>query len=230
MMVVAAPIGAMSQDDVLHLNARVTDLAGVLNSNEKALLESRLKNFEDSTSTQVVAVIVPDLQDGSIEEYSMRIFEENKIGQADQNNGVLVLVAMQERSIRIEVGYGLEGVLTDALSIQIINREMRPFFQQGDFFEGLRRGLNAIMLATAGEYSAEDTPVSARNILPIVFIVLVVLFRMFFRGSRRGVFPVGGWAYLGGWHSSGRSLGGGSFGGWSGGGGLGGGGGATGRW
>ena len=223
---------AQESADVPLLTARVTDLAGFLTPSEARLLEERLEAFEDSTSTQIAILTVPSLGGTSIEEYSIQTFEKNGIGQKNKDNGVLLLVAREERRLRIEVGYGLEGVLTDALSTQVIEREIKPAFREGRYGQGLLAGVDAIMAITAGEYTADGQATEIRNFFPLIFVLLFVLLRFFVGGRRRGrLLGLPGWAYLGGWHSSGGSSGGGSFGGgWSGGGGLGGGGGASGSW
>jgi len=223
---------AQESAEIPLLTQRVTDLAGFLSSSEVRLLEERLAAFEDSTSTQIAILTVPSLAGIPIEEYSIQTFEKNGIGQKNKDNGVLLLVAREERRLRIEVGYGLEGVLTDALSTQVIEREIKPAFREGRYGRGLLAGVDAIMAITAGEYTADGRAPEIRNFFPLIFVLLVVLLRFFAGGRRRGrLMGLPGWAYLGGWHSSGGSWGGGSFGGgWGGGGGLGGGGGASGRW
>lgn len=222
---------AQESADVPLLTRRVTDLAGFLSAPEARLLDERLEAFEDSTSTQIAILTVPELGGFSIEEYSIRTFEKNRIGQKNKDNGVLLVIARQERRLRIEVGYGLEGVLTDALATQVIERTIKPAFREGRYGQGLLEAVDAIIAITAGEYTAEEQGPEIRNFFPLIFVVLFILLRLFGGGGRRGrLLGLPGWAYLGGWHSSGGTWGGGSFGGWSGGGGFGGGGGASGRW
>jgi uncharacterized protein len=216
---------------VPSLTQRVTDNAGLLSPGERRALEERLAAFEDSTSTQIAILMVPTLGGSSIEEFSIEVFEKNAIGQKHKDNGVLLLVARDERRLRIEVGYGLEGVLTDALSTQVIERSIKPRFQEGRYAEGLMAGVDAVMAITAGEYTAEEKGTKIRNVFPLVFVLLFLLLRLLVGGGRRRRLMMGpGWTFLGGWHSSGGSWGGGFGGGWGGGGGLGGGGGASGRW
>jgi uncharacterized protein len=219
--------------EVPRLTQRVTDLAGLLSSSEVEKLEARLAAFEDSTSTQIAVLIIPALGGTPIEEYSMRVFEKNGIGRKTKDNGVLILVARDERRLRIEVGYGLEGVLTDALSAQVMERFIKPNFREGRYAEGLMAGVDAIMAITAGEFTAEQKGPDFGSAFPLVFVLLFLLLRMLVGGNRRRrMLPGAGWTHTGGWHSSGGFWGSGGFGGggWGGGGGLGGGGGASGRW
>ncbi|MGB2867679.1 MAG: TPM domain-containing protein [Bacteroidota bacterium] len=232
------PLGA--QPDIPKLDQRVSDFTNTLSYAEWDALGKEIKKFEDSTSTQIVVLVVSSLKGASMEEYANKVFEVNKIGREKKDNGVLLVVAMEDRTVRIEVGYGLEGVLPDALCSQIIEREMKPQFREGNYFAGLIGGVNAIMLATAGEYSihpGDRTAPAVAVVVLIVFGLALFLFflplvssrRRFVIGSRGHVYS-SGWGY-GGW-SGGSSGGGSSFGGggWSGGGGMSGGGGASGSW
>lgn len=230
-----------AQPELPTLQQRVTDFTNSLSYSEWKDLESRLKRFEDSTSTQVAILLINSLEGGSIEDYSIRVFEKNKLGQKGKDNGVLLVVAKQDRKVRIDVGYGLEGVLTDALNSQITTREITPRFKQGDFYGGLRAGVEAIMAASAGEYTLKDKG----HLAPMTSIILVLFFFGFlgafvipmFRSKRKYLIGSGNWTYNSGWGwrsggFGGGGLGGGSFGGggFSGGGGMSGGGGATGSW
>ena len=213
------------------LSRYATDLTGTLTSAETTELESLLSSFARSTSTQVVVLMVPTLNGDDLEEYSLRVAEKNRIGRKGKDNGVLLLVARDDRKVRIEVGYGLEGVLPDALAGQIIRREIAPHFRQGDYYGGLRAGAEAIMAATKDEYHAEPAAQKGHQASPLLFLVIIIavaLIRLT-RGARR-FFPGGPW--IGGGWGSGGGFGGGSFsgGGFSGGGGSFGGGGASGGW
>jgi uncharacterized protein len=227
-----------AQQTVPKLDARVTDFTNTLSYTEWTALEKLLKEFEDTTSTQIVVLLVGTVEGGSIEDFAVRVFEQNAIGQAKKNNGVLVLVAKEDRAIRIEVGYGLEGVLTDALTNQIVDKEMVPKFREGAYFAGIVSGLDAVMKATAGEYTADprgkNAPAISGGLVmsAVLFFIFVLLPAIRSRrgthiGSR-GSNYYSGWGYGSG--SSGSFGGGSSFGGFSGGGGMSGGGGATGRW
>ncbi len=228
------------QLEVPALEQRVTDFTNSLTFSEWRTLESRLQRFEDSTSTQIAILLIKSLQGESIEEFAIRVFEKNKIGQKGKDNGVLIVVAKDDRLVRIDVGYGLEQVLTDAATSQIVEREMKPYFEAENFYAGLTSGVSSIIAATAGEYTVEPRGQSApfiSGILALFFIVFVlVIFLPMLAAKRRYVIRSSGWLYNSGWGwPSGGSGGGGwsggsSGGGWSGGGGMAGGGGATGRW
>ena len=186
----------------------------------------------------------PSLDGNSVEDRSYDLAEQNGIGQKDKNNGVLLYIAKNDRKLRIEVGYGLEGALTDALSSQIIRKEITPQFKKGNFFEGINAGVDAIIQATKGEYTAEeessDEPLGGICCIPfpvIVFLVIflfvfiIPIFNRIFRGSK-GKNRSSNWWYTGGsgssWSSGSSS--GWSGGGFSGGGGSFGGGGSSGSW
>jgi uncharacterized protein len=210
----------------------VTDQTNSLSGDELAVLERKLSDFDKATSTQVVVVIVPTIESGSIEEASLRVAEENGIGQKGKNNGALLFIAKDDRKIRIEVGYGLEGALTDVVSGLIIRREIAPQFQQGRFFEGINAGVDAIILATKNEYTADRAERSGKgmNLVPIILIVLLVIFFSRIRRQRfvgGGVPPV---FFPGGGFGRGSGGWGGGGGGFSGDGGSFGGGGSSGSW
>jgi len=209
----------------------VTDRAGFLSPSEKAQLEATLRAFDAKTSNQVVVATFPSLEGEMLEDFSMRLAEAWKAGQKRKDNGVIFLIFKNDRKMRIEVGYGLEGVLTDALSGQIISRVVAPYFRNGDYSGGILAGTNAIMKATQGEFKG----VPQRNrqnagARLVVFFAFFVLFHLFARmNSRR----IGGPRGRGGFFlpmGGGFRSGGGGFGGFSGGGGGFGGGGASGGW
>lgn len=226
---------ATAQDvPVPKVSRYVTDLTGTLEPGQVQLLEARLKAFEDSTSNQVVVLMMSTIGSESLEDFTLHIAETNKVGVKDRNNGILLFIATVDHKMRIEVGYGLEGALPDALSGQIIRREIAPRFKQGDYYGGISAGVDAIMLATKGEYSADKSrrqgsPASWFPFL-IVLIFVIIVVRNAFRPRRRffGGFGPTMWGG-GGW---GGGSGGGGFGGggFSGGGGSFGGGGASGGW
>ena len=232
---------AFSQDvKIPKLLRRATDFTNTLSSSELDALEQDLARFEDSTSTQLNVVMIPTLGGGSIEEFALRTAETNGVGQKQKDNGVLLLIAKDDRKIRIEVGYGLEGVLPDGLAGQIIRREITPYFRTGNYYAGVKAGVDAIMLATRNEYKA-DKKTKANDSSPVfalLFFLLVMFFIMRAVRSRTGLmgaalpFIIGsslGNRSRGGWGGSGGGSGGG-FGGFSGGGGSFGGGGASGGW
>jgi uncharacterized protein len=222
------------------LDQRISDFTNTLSFQEWQSLEQLLKEYEDSTSTQIVVLMINSLQDENIEEYANKTFELNKIGQVKKNNGVLLVIAKDDRKLRIEVGYGLEGVITDAVSSQIIRKDILPHFKSGNYFGGIATGVDAIMRASVGEYKAESKGQKAPAvsaglvIIAIVFVFFVLVPMMSSR--RRTIVGANGHRYYSGWGYGGglpRSFGGGgssSFGGFSGGGGMSGGGGASGSW
>lgn len=232
----------VAQPEMPLLQQRVTDFTNSLSFSEWRDLETRLKQFEDSTSTQIAILLLSSLDGGSIEDYSMRVFEKNKLGQKGKDNGVLIVIAKSDRKARIEVGYGLEGVLTDAATTQIREREMNPRFKANDFYGGLNAAVSAIMATTAGEYNVGPRGEKA----PLMSVILVLLFLgilgafvlPMLSSKRRTVIGSGSSTYRSGWGwpyggvGKGGGSGGGSFGGggFSGGGGMGGGGGSSGSW
>jgi uncharacterized protein len=222
-----AATSAGQESGVPELKHYATDLSGTLSGEQISQLDQLLSSFDKTTSTQVVVLMVPSLNGDDIEEYSLRVAEANKIGRKGKDNGVLLLVARNDKKARIEVGYGLEGALPDALAGQIIRQEIGPHFRQGDYYGGLRAGVEAIMSATKNEYQAEPASHTGRRSSPglfVVVMVIVIILRLVRRRSR-GIFWGGG-PWLGG----GGGWGGGSGGGFSGGGGSFGGGGASGSW
>jgi uncharacterized protein len=240
-----APAFVVAQGDSLpRLDQRVNDHTNTLSYAEWRSLESELKAFEDTTSNQVAILMVETAGERGVEDLANRVFEQARLGQRDRNNGVLILVALNDRAVRIEVGYGLEGVLTDALCRQIIEQEVLPRFRQGQYYGGLIAGVYAIAGAVAGEYTVDRRGQEA-PLLGLVLFVAFVLFmtlvvRPMLQSRRRLILTSRGHHYYGGWGwpgsfgggggFSGGGFGGGGFGGFSGGGGLSGGGGATGRW
>lgn len=224
------------------LSGRVVDAAGILKPEAKAAIEAKLKAYEEKTSDQVVVATLPTLQDLTIEDYGNRLFRNWKIGEATTNNGALLLVAPNERKVRIEVGYGLEGALTDALSKVIITTAITPRFKTGDYGGGIEAGVDAMLQILSGDAEewqrkgkvrGDEADPSQVILYILVILVIVFVFSRMNRGGRgRGG---GGFIILpgpssGGWSGgvSGGGFGGG--GGFSGGGGSSGGGGASGDW
>lgn len=136
----------------------VNDYASLLSAPTKTQLESILENFEKETSNQVVVVIFPSLEGESLEDFSIRLAEKWKIGGEKNDNGVILLVFRDDRAVRIETGYGLEGALPDAISKRIIENEIVPAFRQGNFDAGVSKAVQAILLATKGEYKGTASP------------------------------------------------------------------------
>ncbi len=235
-----------------ELTGRVVDQAGVIPAPTRETLQTKLKDLEDKSGIQLVVATIKSLGDDDVETYANGLFRYWKLGEAKKNNGVLFLVAPNDRKMRIEVGYGLEGTLTDALSKVILATAVTPKFKAGDFGAGIERGVEGIIEVLSGD-SAEwvkkvpPPPSLFDELFPLsIFALFIVIFIMMVRGSggptsyrtyRRGGPPViiipsnRDWDDFGG--SSGGSSwggGGGGFDGFSGGGGSSGGGGASGDW
>ena len=232
------------------------DFAGVVPAAKADQFNEQLASFERDTSNQIVVAVFPTLQtDSSLEDYANRVFRAWGVGQKGRNNGAVLFVFIGDRRMRIEVGYGLEGVLPDAICKRIIADEMTPRFRQRDYAGGLGAAINAMIAATRGEYKGRgrtvaeqqgnqligfirDNPGAAAWILLIALGILQGLLRRA-RGTvynRRG-YRRSGWSGWD-WGSGGSTWGSGSGGGWgdgggggfSGGGGSSGGGGASGSW
>lgn len=140
----------------------IHDEAHVLSQDTIDLLEKQLSIYEDSTSNQVAVLIISTLNGESIEEYSLQVAETWKLGQKDKDNGVLLVVAVDDHKMRIEVGQGLEGVLTDVMSNRIIRNEMAPAFRRNDFNKGVASAVSGIIKAIGGEYVASDVDPATR--------------------------------------------------------------------
>ena len=235
--------------DFPELTGRVVDQAGVMSAESKSDIEAKSKTLEDKSGIQLVVATVKSLQGSDIETYANQLFRTWKLGEAKKNNGVLLLVAPNERKVRIEVGYGLEGTLTDALSSVIISSAIIPRFKTKDFSGGIERGVDGIISVLSGDSAEWQPKVNVRTeskaeetdkIFPIVFTILLIFFIWYLirnagsgrppgPGTRSGpiIFP-GGWGGSSDWGGGGG--GGGFGGGFSGGGGSSGGGGASGSW
>ena len=135
----------------LNFNEQINDEAHIFSQNEKDELLNLVQNFEQNSTTQIAIVTLNSLESRSIEELSLEIARGYKLGQKESDNGVLLLVAPNEKKVRIEVGYGLEGVLTDAVASQIINSVMIPEFKNGKMSEGVKEGVLAIIKVASGE-------------------------------------------------------------------------------
>lgn len=248
-----------SIDDIIRNKPTklVNDHAGVLDPGSEQQLERKLVAYDDSTSTQIAIVTVKTLGGRPIEETALDIYRSWGIGNKKTNNGVLILVAIDDHLIRIEVGYGLEGAIPDITANQIIRNDIAPNFRSGDYFAGFDQATESIIQAAKGEYKApqgygkrKSKGSGAGNIIGgIIIIIIIAIFAGRGRGgggggggymSRRGYgdvftpFIIGSLLGRGG---SGGGWSGGGGGGWSGGGGFGGfgggssgGGGASGSW
>jgi len=229
------------------LSGRIVDAAGLMTPPARERLEARLKAHEDKTSDQIVVTTVPSLQGASIEDFANQLFRHWKLGQQKTNNGVLLLVAPNERKLRIEVGYGLEATLTDAVAKMIIQAAITPKFKSGDFAGGIEAGVDAILSTLQGDgewqervklRSAPDAGYDPMTLVLLVIIVIIIINILAARAASGGT-PhrrrKGGWIITSsgsssGWGGGWSSGGGDSGGGFSGGGGSSGGGGASGDW
>src|SRR5919109_2753449 len=137
--------------DVPALRGRVNDYAGLISSNKAQELEGRLAQFEKETGHQIAVLTIPSLEGDALEEFSIRVAESWKIGQKGFDNGAILIVAQKDRKLRIEVGYGLEGVLPDAIANRIISEVIVPRFRENDYSGGIEAGVNAILQVTKGE-------------------------------------------------------------------------------
>jgi uncharacterized protein len=149
--------------DVPRLQGYVNDYAGMIGPPAKSKIEEGLRAFEQSDSTQIVILTIPSLEGENIEEFGIKVAETWKIGQQVKDNGVLFIVSKQERKIRIEVGRGLEGKLTDLMAGRIIDQVIKPRFKQGDFDGGFIAGVSSLIDATRGEFTAERRSVHQRQ-------------------------------------------------------------------
>ena len=149
--------------DVPQLKGRVNDYAGMISAPAEARLEEELKSFEQSDSTQIVILTIPSLAGEVIEEFGIRVADAWKIGQKEKDNGVILIASKEDREMRIEVGSGLEGRLTDLMSGRIIDLVMKPRFKRGDFDGGFMAGVSALIDASRGEFQPEEGPPAGRE-------------------------------------------------------------------
>ncbi len=177
----AVPAAALEVPD---LQGRVNDYADLLSASTEASLESVLQALETADSTQIVVLTIDSLRGDSLEDFSLRVVEDWKIGQQGFDNGVLLLVAREDRKIRIEVGYGLEGKLTDLTAGRIIRNVISPQFKQGNFNQGIIDGVGAIVATVRGEFTAPSGSGkrSADQFDPGGFLTAMI-FIFFFFGS-----------------------------------------------
>jgi uncharacterized protein len=224
------------------------DYAGVVSKEAAQRFNEQLEQFERETSDQIVVAVFPKMQsDSSIEDYAQRIGQAWGVGQEDKRNGVALLVFVTDRKISIQVGYGLEGALPDAIAYDIRQNQITPHFRDKDYEGGLNAGIDSIEKAIRGEYKGSGKTVadqrgrargpSGNLVFFIIFIVILLIFSRLTRKrgygySSRGGPIIGGWGggSGGGWSSGGGGWSSGGGGGFSGGGGSFGGGGSSGSW
>ena len=234
------------------IETSVYDYAKMMSGFEVKSLEQKLIRYNDTTSTQIVVITVNSLEGNDISLYGTELAHKWGIGQAGKDNGILVLVSKEDRKISIRTGYGIEYILTDALSRRIIENVITPHFKQGNFYQGLDNGTSSIIKVMNGEYQGEPQYSDESGGIPLIFIFFLFMIIMMILsrknrkgggkngGKKSGGFSIldaiilsnagrGGFSGGGFGGSSGGGFGGGGFGGGFGGGGFGGGG-ASGGW
>lgn len=147
--------------DIPYLSGRITDNAELLDATTRRELRARMSSHEQATGNQIAVLTVPTLDGENLEDYANKVFRAWGLGQKDRNNGVLLLVAPAERRLRIEVGYGLEGTLTDLVASRIIQNIITPHFRHGDFNKGISEGVHAIIAQLSGEAIVDTSPAPA---------------------------------------------------------------------
>lgn len=197
----------------------VNDLAHMMNETEVRELESKLLNYEQTSSTQITVVTIKNLGGYEVAQYAIELGNRWGVGQKGKENGVMVLASLDDRKVNISTGYGLEGALTDALCGRIIRNEIVPEFKRGDYYRGFVKGADAIIAATKGEYTAdkkeEKGGIPAAGIIILILVIYFILWLLSkIGGGGGGTYMSGrghrGW-HGGGWYGGG--FGGGSWGG-----------------
>lgn len=240
---------SFAQDFPAKPSKLVNDYTGTLSAAQVEELERKLVAFDDSSSTQIAIAILKSVGEYDISEYAMELGRKWGVGDKGKNNGIIIVVALGDRKISIQTGYGLEGALPDMYARRIIDNDIKPFFKDGDYYRGLEAGTDAIIRYTKGEYKNDKPKASKEGAgasgVVILIIIIVVIILVLKRGGRggggqvigsRGVADALFWSMLlgGGRSSGGSSWGGGSSSGGGGFGGFGGGsfggGGSSGSW
>lgn len=231
------PFLVCAQSDVpILFGTRIHDEANLLTPAVESELEQLLKMYEDSTSNQIAILTIKSLESVPIEDYAHQVAEKSKLGQAGKDNGALLLISLDDRQVRIEVGEGLEGVLPDAVCNRIIRDEIAPHFRQNDYERGIKAAVTAMIQAIGGEYQADEGAPTGRrgrkgSVWTTLIILAVIILISRITGGGRGNYRRGGWSSGAGWYGGyGRGGGGGFGGGFSGGGGGFSGGGSSGSW
>jgi len=216
LLAVAACLPGFAADGLVPvppLQARLTDLTNTLTAEQQAALEQTLRAFETKKGTQIAVLIVSTTQPEAIEQYALRVVEVWKLGRKKVDDGALLLIAKDDRSLRIEVGYGLEGVLNDATAKRIVSEVITPPLRQGDYFGGVNAGVEQMIRVIDGEplpepkRGAAGLPVG-RNIgqlVPVLFVVALVLGGVLRKALGRvpGALVTGGLLGLAGWFLAG---------------------------
>lgn len=197
---------ALAEVAVPPLRTRVTDLTQTLSTEQRAALEQQLAAFEARRGSQIAVLIVPTTAPEAIEQYGIRVAESWRLGRKDVDDGVLFLVALADRALRIEVGYGLEGAIPDAVAKRVIAEIVVPYFKQGDYYGGIRAGVDRLIRIVDGEPlpppAARDASWSnIERMIPFAFVAVVVLGgvlravlgRLFGAGAAGGIAAVVTW-------------------------------------
>lgn len=233
-------LALFAQDDCIpkRPDKLVNDYTGsTLNRQQLNALEQKLIAYNDTTSTQIAVVIMPNICGDEINFFTAQLGEKWQVGQAGSDNGCVMLLNMEDREIAIQNGYGLEATLTDAMSRRIIEQVILPEFRQGDYYTGIDKGTTAIIQLLAGQFEGNGGGRKVNRNLPFgaIIFLIILFFIIFNRGGRggRGGYRGGGGYWIGGF-GGGHTGGGGGFSGGGGFGGFGGGsfggGGASGSW
>ena len=195
------------------LQARLTDLTKTLTAEQQAALEQTLRAFETKKGTQIAVLIVPTTKPEEIEQYALRVVESWKLGRKKVDDGALLLIAKDDRTLRIEVGYGLEGVLNDATAKRIVSDVITPPLRQGNYFDGVSAGIEQMMRVIDGEplpepkRGAAGLPVGQNigQLVPVLFVVALVLGGVLRKtlGRIPGALVTGGLLGLAGWFLAG---------------------------
>lgn len=179
-LLLASAAGAADEAVVPPLTARITDLTGTLTSGQLAALEAELRAFEQRKGSQIAVLMLPSTQPESIEQYSIRVAERWKIGRAKVDDGVILIIAKNDQRLRIEVGYGLEGVIPDVVAKRVIREVIAPHLLANDFFGGIRDGTQVLMKLIEGEKLAAPAPVRApagfdyQSLMGTLLVVVIV--------------------------------------------------------
>jgi uncharacterized protein len=196
-----APLHAQDLVPVPALEAPVTDLTGTLAADQVSALDAKLRAFEQAEGSQIAVLIVPTTRPEEIEQYSIRVAEQWRLGRKGVDDGAIIVVALNDRRVRIEVGYGIEGALPDAIANRIIQQDIAPQFKRGDYYGGINTGVDRVMRVIAGEPlpepelspPAQDVP-GLFTLLPFLFILAMVMGSIFRRmfGRVGGALATGG--------------------------------------
>lgn len=203
----------------------VNDFAGVMQSSEVAALEQKLVAFNDSNSTQIAIVTLKSIEGYDIADYAFKLGEKWGVGQKGKDNGILIVVAPNDRKVFIATGYGAEEYVTDAMARRIIEQKFKPYFKNNNYYQGLEDGTNDIIDLLTGKFKAEPQETKGKHKgsflrIIIIIIIIIVLIKIFGGGNRGGrTFNSSGPIFWGGLGGFGRGFGGGSSGGFGGGGG-----------